>query len=856
MTRTTERKLLAVFLAIAMLLMSVFVPGINSIGKVHAAVSFTDISRHWAASYIKKAAEYGFINGYSDKTFRPDASITRAEFTKMVNSVLGNTGTADITFSDVPKEEWFYTDVQKGVAAAFISGYNDETFGPKDSITRQQAAVMLSRVVPASGSDTDLSKFKDAADVPSWAATALSKMAGKGYISGSTDGKLYPQKALTRAQAAKLLVEIKEKENIVSKNQTVIQTGVTLKDTIYSNQISVGSKVGDGETVFSNCVILGNLNIEGGGLDPEAETEHDDSDVEDDVQQASTNTQSSTQNSGNSGNTQPSAQTAENASLQDEEAAESPTSGSNQNPGAAGGSGGENQVTGSENQTVGSDNQAAGSENQGSGSADNQTTGPTEDTTAGSGDQTTGSGDQTTDFDDQTTGSDDQSNSSADVTDGTSTDTQNDKEEQNNQFAAKEYDSPYLKLNPDHEGGVKIQNCRVAKCTVHRNDGSVIVRAKGETTIINTIAKDEEILLESNLRENGDFGKGFVNVMVERAASLTLAGSFDKVEVNESKIDMYVIAGSVISKISAKKAASKTNICIDEGAEVKSCDVSAQGLVIEGKGVLSTLNAYADNITYEMDIPTVTTGDLVSVDPERVTIVRETPKLSMLTVRHDGLDSTTTSYTILPISSEYFDYYIPASETELKLNMKLILDESDANYVPGTIYSVKYQGKEVAADVQDGTISCDLSVEAGSSEQVVEINTGSTQRGYGSKKYTITLKRIDGALESVYIDGTQATNYTFSSRASAEQNFYHSENASVAMTVNLAEKNNPDFVSYSVYRMTDTTVEPVAEEVSGGNLVTLTTGEVYRIVTYYRCYSDSYAGCKSIRSLTRYISIQ
>ncbi len=826
MTRTTERKLLAVFLAIAMLLMSVFVPGINSIGKVHAAVSFTDISRHWAASYIKKAAEYGFINGYSDKTFRPDASITRAEFTKMVNSVLGNTGTADITFSDVPKEEWFYTDVQKGVAAAFISGYNDETFGPKDSITRQQAAVMLSRVVPASGSDTDLSKFKDAADVPSWAATALSKMAGKGYISGSTDGKLYPQKALTRAQAAKLLVEIKEKENIVSKNQTVIQTGVTLKDTIYSNQISVGSKVGDGETVFSNCVILGNLNIEGGGLDPEAETEHDDSDVEDDVQQASTNTQSSTQNSGNSGNTQLSAQTAENASLQDEEAAESSTSGSNQNPGTAAGSGGENQVTGSENQTVGSDNQAAGSEN------------------------------QATDSDDQTTGSDDQSNSSADVTDGTSTDTQNDEEEQNNQFAAKEYDSPYLKLNPDHEGGVKIQNCRVAKCTVHRNDGSVIVRAKGETTIINTIAKDEEILLESNLRENGDFGKGFVNVMVERAASLTLAGSFDKVEVNESKIDMYVIAGSVISKISAKKAASKTNICIDEGAEVKSCDVSAQGLVIEGKGVLSTLNAYADNITYEMDIPTVTTGDLVSVDPERVTIVRETPKLSMLTVRHDGLDSTTTSYTILPISSEYFDYYIPASETELKFNMKLILDESDANYVPGTIYSVKYQGKEVAADVQDGTISCDLSVEAGSSEQVVEINTGSTQRGYGSKKYTITLKRIDGALESVYIDGTQATNYTFSSRASAEQNFYHSENASVAMTVNLAEKNNPDFVSYSVYRMTDTTVEPVAEEVSGGNLVTLTTGEVYRIVTYYRCYSDSYAGCKSIRSLTRYISIQ
>ena len=836
MTKTAERKLLAVFLAVVLFMMSVFVPGINSIGKVQAAVSFTDISRHWAASYIKKAAEYGIINGYSDKTFRPDASITRAEFTKMVNSVLGNTGTADITFTDVPEAEWFYTDVQKGVAAAFISGYSEESFGPKDSITRQQAAVMLSRIVPASGSDTDLSKFKDAADVPEWASTALSKMVGKGYISGSTDGNLYPQKKLTRAQAAKLLVEIKEKENIVSKNQTVIQTGVTLKDTIYANQISVGSKVGDGETVFSNCVILGNLNIEGGGLDPEATEESEDTDVEDDTQQSSTANTSNASSATSSANAANTSNTS-SASLQDEE----PAGADNQAAGT------DNQATGTDGQTGEADNQAAGTDSQ-TGGADNQANG-TDSQTGGADNQATGA-------DDQTDGANETQDEPADVTDDAAENEHEQTNDTDNLYPTKEYDSPYLNLNPEHEGGVKIQNCRVAKCTVHRNDGSVIVRAKGETTIMKTFAKDEEILLESNLKEKGDFGKGFVDVTVERAASLTLAGTFDNILLNEAKIDIYVIAGSVIGNINAKKAASKTNICIDEGAEVKVCDVSASGLVIEGKGVLNTLNAYADNITYEMDIPTVTTGDLVSVDPERVTIVRETPKLSMLTIRHDGLDSSTTSYTILPISSEYFDYYIPTSETELELNLKLTLDEKASDYVPDTVYSVKYQGKDAKTEVQDGIISCSLKVENGSNEQTIVINTGSTQRGYGSKKYTITLKRIDGALESVSIDGNAASNYIFGSRASAEQNPYHAENASVSMAVNLAEKNNPDFVSYSVYRMTDTAVETVAEEVSGGNVVTLTTGEVYRIVTYYRCYSDSYAGCKAIRSLTRYISIQ
>ena len=170
-----------VILSLALVALLVFLPGVGEKLYSHAA-QFTDVEEHWAAEYIEKAVDYEFVNGYSDGTFRPDDPITRAEFTKMVNSVLKNDLTADIDFEDVSEDDWFCEDVKKGVAACFISGYSTSSFGPGNKITRQEAAVMLSRVVPASGEEVTIKVFGDYEDVASWAETAFRKMVGKGYI--------------------------------------------------------------------------------------------------------------------------------------------------------------------------------------------------------------------------------------------------------------------------------------------------------------------------------------------------------------------------------------------------------------------------------------------------------------------------------------------------------------------------------------------------------------------------------------------------------------------------------------------------------------------------------------------------
>lgn len=80
---------------------------------------FTDTGGHWANDYINRAAANGWIQGYADGTFRPDAYITRAEAIALINAMLGrspDTGQmlADMrTWPDNDPDAWYYADVQE-----------------------------------------------------------------------------------------------------------------------------------------------------------------------------------------------------------------------------------------------------------------------------------------------------------------------------------------------------------------------------------------------------------------------------------------------------------------------------------------------------------------------------------------------------------------------------------------------------------------------------------------------------------------------------------------------------------------------------------------------------------------------
>ena len=95
------------------------------------ADKFTDISGHWAAEYINRAAEKGWISGYDDGTFKPDAYITRAEAMTLINNVLERHVSAEGMLSDMTSwpdntaDKWYYTPVQEATNSHYYEKGED-----------------------------------------------------------------------------------------------------------------------------------------------------------------------------------------------------------------------------------------------------------------------------------------------------------------------------------------------------------------------------------------------------------------------------------------------------------------------------------------------------------------------------------------------------------------------------------------------------------------------------------------------------------------------------------------------------------------------------------------------------------
>lgn len=79
-----------------------------------------DISEHWAKDKITQWIQKGFVSGYTDETFRPDKSITRAEFMTLVNRTFGFNQKTEIEFSDTTDKDWYYEEIAKAQTIGYI----------------------------------------------------------------------------------------------------------------------------------------------------------------------------------------------------------------------------------------------------------------------------------------------------------------------------------------------------------------------------------------------------------------------------------------------------------------------------------------------------------------------------------------------------------------------------------------------------------------------------------------------------------------------------------------------------------------------------------------------------------------
>lgn len=192
-------------LALVMTMMLVMLP---------ITASASDYEGHWARQYIDKAGAQGWMSGYPDGTFRPDNSISRAEFSAMLWRAQGSPApSGGSQFSDVAEDAWYYGAVTALYEAGVVSGMGDGVFAPDDVLTREMGITMLARAFGLTPSNMEAyARFADSGAVSTWARSAVSALTERGYVSGTGDNQCAPGKALTRGEMAKLLVTVFEGE--------------------------------------------------------------------------------------------------------------------------------------------------------------------------------------------------------------------------------------------------------------------------------------------------------------------------------------------------------------------------------------------------------------------------------------------------------------------------------------------------------------------------------------------------------------------------------------------------------------------------------------------------------------------
>lgn len=229
--------------------------------ETKAQVSFSDIEGHWAKSWIEKAVKLGFVSGYQDGTFKPDRTITRAEFSKLINNALKTEKKSTLNFSDVSSKEWFYEEVQKSVASGFFSGYENNTFRPNNPIKREEVAKVVSSAITTGEADGEgATNLKDYNNIQEWAKSSVNSVYNKGYILGYPEGMYRPEKALTRAEAVKIIYEIIDNENI-ERGFNITNYNETYSSAVVVGDLNILDSVGSGNVYLKNVVILGDIVI-------------------------------------------------------------------------------------------------------------------------------------------------------------------------------------------------------------------------------------------------------------------------------------------------------------------------------------------------------------------------------------------------------------------------------------------------------------------------------------------------------------------------------------------------------------------------------------------------------------------
>jgi hypothetical protein len=266
----TKRKMLFINILTAILLLLFALP---SFGQA------SDIKGHWAEKQIIALQGKGLIKGYANGTFRPTSIITRAEFIALVNRAFGFNNKLESKFTDISARDWFAADFAKAKGAGYFFGYDDGSAKPNKEISRQEAAVILCRILKLS-----TLKYQPTSDVfmdevlyPQWSKDSIKVITGKGYMSGYPDNTFKPELSITRGEVAAVISKVigtlyntagtygfVTGIQTVKGNVTINTAGVTLQNIIVEGNLYLTEGIGEGRATLKKVVVNGTTTVSSG----------------------------------------------------------------------------------------------------------------------------------------------------------------------------------------------------------------------------------------------------------------------------------------------------------------------------------------------------------------------------------------------------------------------------------------------------------------------------------------------------------------------------------------------------------------------------------------------------------------
>lgn len=238
---------------------------------------------HWAASVLSKWKEAGVFAGYENGTLQPDRLISRAELAVLLQRVLGLSQGATVAegaqFTDVATDAWYYSAVVEAKQAGIIEGYEDGTFRPDGTVSREDAAVMLARAFQLPGLEFGLPEnspaaFTDEGELKSYSRAVVGMLAASGVLNGYEDGSFRPKEGISRGETAAVMNRIGgdlyHQAGTYDAEETLGHAvvnigGVVLRNKKLTGNLFLAQGIGAGGITVEKSKVAGNLLVLGSG---------------------------------------------------------------------------------------------------------------------------------------------------------------------------------------------------------------------------------------------------------------------------------------------------------------------------------------------------------------------------------------------------------------------------------------------------------------------------------------------------------------------------------------------------------------------------------------------------------------